>query len=321
MPLTDLVRYFNLADAAGESTLYLEGERAAAWHMGLRLGSLFQPIVDLQRERVVGHRASLSARREDGMPVSCEAAYALCETAEAVIHFDRLCRTLHALNLLAQRRHVGGYLQLAVHPRHLRAVQNQHGLVYEAILKRCGLGPTDIVLEIDTGQGSLDARLGEAVNSYRQRGYRLALSVPPEDAAPAALLAHDGKDGCHIWGQVPDVRPYLAAADVAVVPLEIARGVQNKVLEAMAMACPVVLTPEAAIGIGGQDGVHYAVAGDDAAFVAQACRLVDDRQAGMAMGQAARRFVIDNLGWEAVLAPLAEMVSKAPVSQECRDAA
>ncbi len=189
MPLTDLVRYFNLADAAGESTLYLEGERATAWHMGLRLGSLFQPIVDLQRERVVGHRASLSARREDGMPVSCEAAYALCETAEAVIHFDRLCRTLHALNLLAQRRHVGGYLQLAVHPRHLRAVQNQHGLVYEAILKRCGLGPTDIVLEIDTGQGSLDARLGEAVNSYRQRGYRLALSVPPEDAAPAALLA------------------------------------------------------------------------------------------------------------------------------------
>jgi len=138
---------------------------------------------------------------------------------------------------------------------------------------------------------------------------------------PAALLAHDGKDGCHIWGQVPDVRPYLAAADVAVVPLEIARGVQNKVLEAMAMACPVVLPPEAATGIGGQDGVHYAVAGDDAALVAQACRLVDDRQAGMAMGQAARRFVIDNLGWEAVLAPLVEMVSKPPVSQECRDAA
>ena len=189
MPLTDLVRYFNLADAAGESTLYLEGERAAAWHMGLRLGSLFQPIVDLQRERVVGHRASLSARRADGTPVSSEAAYALCETGEAVVHFDRLCRTLHALNLLAQRRQVGGYLQLAVHPRHLQAVPNQHGLVYEAILKRCGLGPADIVLEIDAGQGGANAGLGEAVNSYRQRGYRLALNVPAEDALPAALLA------------------------------------------------------------------------------------------------------------------------------------
>jgi sugar transferase (PEP-CTERM/EpsH1 system associated) len=138
---------------------------------------------------------------------------------------------------------------------------------------------------------------------------------------PPALLAHDGKDGCRIWGQVPDVRPYLAAADAVIVPLEIARGVQNKVLEAMAMARPVLLTPEAATGIGGQDGVHYAVARDDAALVAQACRLIDDPQAGIAMGQAARRFVIDNLGWETVLAPLAEMVREAPGSQKRRNAA
>ena len=139
MPLTDLVRYFNAADSAEDSMLYLDGERAAAWHKGLRLGSLFQPIVDLRQERVVGHQATLSARREDGSPVSSEEAYALCETAESVIHFDRLSRTLHALNFLAQQRHAGGYLQLAVHPRHLQAVQSQHGLVYEAILKRCGL--------------------------------------------------------------------------------------------------------------------------------------------------------------------------------------
>ena len=45
MPLTDLVRYFNAADNAEDSMLYLDGERAAAWHRGLRLGSLFQPIV------------------------------------------------------------------------------------------------------------------------------------------------------------------------------------------------------------------------------------------------------------------------------------
>ncbi len=189
MPLTDLIRYFNLADNAGESTLYLEGERAAAWHRGLRLGSLFRPIVDLQRERIVGHQATLAARREDGTPVSSEAAYALCETGEAVVHFDRLCRTLHALNLLAQRRHVGGYLQLAVHPRHLQAVPNQHGLVYEAILKRCGLGPADIVLEIDARDGGNDNRLVAAIGSYRQRGYRLALNVSTAGAVPAGLLA------------------------------------------------------------------------------------------------------------------------------------
>lgn len=176
MPLTDLIRYFNAADSTGESTLYLDEKRAAAWHRGLRLGSLFQPIVDLRQERVVGHQAILQARREDGTPVTPDEAYAACETAESVVHFDRLCRTLHALNFLTQQQHTGGYLQLAVHPRHLLAVQNQHGLVYEAILKRCGLAPEDIVLQIDVAAVGRDPRLVAALASYHGRGYRLAIA-------------------------------------------------------------------------------------------------------------------------------------------------
>lgn len=98
MPLTDLIRYFNVADHTEDSSLYQDGKRAAAWHLGLRLGSLFQPIVDLRDQRVVGHQAILHARREDGTVVSPAEAYALCETPESVVYFDRLCRTLHALN-------------------------------------------------------------------------------------------------------------------------------------------------------------------------------------------------------------------------------
>lgn len=178
MPLTDLIRYFNTADSAGDSMLYPDGERAAAWHRGLRLGSLFQPIVDLRQGRIVGHRATLAARREDGTPVASEEAYALCDSAEAVVHFDRLCRTLHALNFLAQRRYAGGYLQLPIHPRHLLAVPNQHGLVYEAILKRCGLAPEDIVLDIDASRLGGNPHLATALGNYRRRGYRLALRDP-----------------------------------------------------------------------------------------------------------------------------------------------
>jgi len=59
---------------------------------------------------------------------------------------------------------------------------------------------------------------------------------------PPALLARHGRDGVHVWGRVDDIRPWLAAADLALVPLEIARGVQNKVLEAMAMGLPVIAT-------------------------------------------------------------------------------
>ena len=189
MPLTDLIRYFNAADSAEDSMLYADGERAAAWHMGLRLGSLFQPIVDLRQGRVVGHQATLLARYEDGSPVSSEAAYALCESAESLVHFDRLSRTLHALNFLAQQRYAGGYLQLAVHPRHLHAVQSQHGLVYEAILKRCGLAPADIVLDIDTEHIGDHAVFGQALSNYRQRGYRLALGPLSADTDLDGLLA------------------------------------------------------------------------------------------------------------------------------------
>lgn len=189
MPLTDLIRYFNAADGAGRSTLYPVGERVSAWHDGLRLGSLFQPIVDLRQQRIVGHQAWLSAELEDGRPVSVEQAYARQQAPEKVIHFDRLNRTLHALNFLAQRRHAGGYLQLAVHPRHLKAVPSQHGLVYEAILKRCGLGPEDIVLTIDAGEFSENPQLGDALINYRQRGYRLALDALGAEPASEALHA------------------------------------------------------------------------------------------------------------------------------------
>lgn len=176
MPLTDLIRYFNSTDSAGESTLYGEGEGAAAWHDGLRLRSLFQPIVDLRTRQVVGHQAFLAATFEDGRALPAEEAYAACRSAESVVHFDRLCRTLHALNFLAQRRHTGGFLQLSVHPRHLLAVPSKHGLVFEAVLKRCGLAPDDLVLELASGPLLDDQRLADAVRNYRQRGYRIALS-------------------------------------------------------------------------------------------------------------------------------------------------
>ena len=55
--------------------------------------------------------------------------------------------------------------------------------------------------------------------------------------------------GVVVTGRVPDVRPYLAHAAAVVAPLRLARGIQNKVLEAMAMARPVVATPQAAEGI------------------------------------------------------------------------
>lgn len=187
MPLTDLVRYFNSDERQGDSTLYLVEGRVAAWHDGLRLGSLFQPVHDLNSGRIAGHRAVLAVQADDGSVLDAAAAYARCRDDTAVVRFDRLCRTVHALNFLGQQRHAGGHVQLDVHPRHLLAVQGQHGLVFEAILKRCGLGPEDIVLAVEVPPAVDRARLARALDNYRQRGYRLALSGLPADIQAAAL--------------------------------------------------------------------------------------------------------------------------------------
>ncbi|HJS12186.1 TIGR03087 family PEP-CTERM/XrtA system glycosyltransferase [Sphingopyxis sp.] len=114
--------------------------------------------------------------------------------------------------------------------------------------------------------------------------------------------------GVTVTGEVPDVRPWLAAADAVVAPLLLARGVQNKLLEAMAMARPVVASAAAATGIDAVPGEHLLVA-DNAAGIAEAvCALFDDRAAAAKMGQAARARMIARYGWEARLAPLGELL-------------
>ncbi|WP_324827274.1 TIGR03087 family PEP-CTERM/XrtA system glycosyltransferase [Qipengyuania zhejiangensis] len=128
-------------------------------------------------------------------------------------------------------------------------------------------------------------------------------------ATPARLRALHGEHGLRVWGEVPDVRPFIRSADIVVAPLLIARGVQNKVLEAMAMAKPVVLTPGAATGIDARDGRHFAIAPNDPArFLARIEALVDDPSGARAMGLAARQFVIETMSWDAVYRDLSRIV-------------
>jgi polysaccharide biosynthesis protein PslH len=122
--------------------------------------------------------------------------------------------------------------------------------------------------------------------------------------------------GTRVWGEVPDVRPFLAGADIVLAPLAIARGVQNKVLEAMAMARPVVLTPEAATGIGGVDGLHFAIADGDRALAETITNLIADGSKALAMAAAARRFTVAEKSWAAALAPLAGLVSLARAERD-----
>tara|TARA_R110002072_G_scaffold81181_16_gene186138 strand:+ start:3348 stop:4574 length:1227 start_codon:yes stop_codon:yes gene_type:complete len=129
--------------------------------------------------------------------------------------------------------------------------------------------------------------------------------------APTAEVTRLGDEpGVTVWGEVPDVRPFLAAASAVVAPLTLARGVQNKVLEAMAMARPVLLSSEAATGIEARDGEQFTICRDDTAFVAAAGEITADQTRAEAMGRAARAFVMAEMSWEAVEAQLAPIVGR-----------
>jgi sugar transferase (PEP-CTERM/EpsH1 system associated) len=126
------------------------------------------------------------------------------------------------------------------------------------------------------------------------------------------VTALDGIHGTRVWGRVADMRPWLAAADLVVAPLEIARGVQNKVLEAMAMGRPVLVSPGAATGMAAQEGRDFAIADTDAEFVERALALLAAPAERDTMGQAARGFVTVHQSWPAMLASLPEIVGFDP---------
>ncbi|GBD44689.1 hypothetical protein HRbin40_02179 [bacterium HR40] len=122
-----------------------------------------------------------------------------------------------------------------------------------------------------------------------------------------------------VTGWVEDVRPWLAHADIAVVPLAVARGVQNKLLEAMAMAKPVVASPAAARGIAALPGRELAVAADAAAMAEEIGRLLASRERASALGAAARAHVRAHYRWQdrclELLAACEEVAASTPSSR------
>ena len=103
--------------------------------------------------------------------------------------------------------------------------------------------------------------------------------------------------GVRVTGAVPDIRPYLAHGELAVAPLRMARGVQNKVLEAMAMARPVLASPQAVQGIEARHGSEVMVAADANAFVEQALHLLGQDNANPT-GAVGRARVLASYSWD-----------------------
>ena len=107
-----------------------------------------------------------------------------------------------------------------------------------------------------------------------------------------------GLPGVSVIGSVPDIRPYLAAAEVAIAPLLIGSGTRLKILEALAMRKAVVSTSLGCEGLALESGKHIIVADQPKTFAQEVLMLLRNSQTRLALGQAGRELVEVEYSWD-----------------------
>jgi len=160
-------------------------------------------------------------------------------------------------------------------------------------------GVMDYLPNVDAVIWFSDHILPRVRDAMPEATFTICGSKPTEEARALAT-----RPGITVTGWVDDVRPYLDAAEVAVVPIRIARGIQNKLLEAMAMGLPCVSAPAAFNGIEvtGDPGVFIAEEADE--FAARVIALLESPNLRAQASRAARSAVERHYSWDAQLSRL-----------------
>lgn len=217
--LHDLVRYLNLTEfarsGAGDPTypLTVNDGHIVANYGGLQLGSQFQPLVRLCDGVTVGYESRLRGCTPQGGILGAEAIFVLPTDSTELIYLDRLVRTLHTLNALAQNIRVD--LHLTVHPHHVQAVPAEHGKAFEHILRSCGLAPERIVLEVLAPSAVDLAHHVVALTAWQQRGYRVIFDGIGRRGLTRHELLQLRPDGVRLDGLAIALGEYHGLAAVA----------------------------------------------------------------------------------------------------------
>ncbi len=137
----------------------------------------------------------------------------------------------------------------------------------------------------------------------------LKLLIVGADPVPE-VLALGKLPGVSVTGSVPDVRPYVRGSAVNVAPLAIARGTQNKILEAMAMGVPVVTTGLAAGGVDAEPGHHLLVADSASDTAAAVLRVVGDATERARLSTAGRDRMLSHHDWSRAMLRLDSIIDR-----------
>ena len=140
--------------------------------------------------------------------------------------------------------------------------------------------------------------LREIFPRVRAEARDAALDVVGVNPPPSVLAFHE-KDGVTVTGAVDDVRPWVERAAASLCPVRVAGGVQNKILESLALGVPVVTSPEGFEGLGArgeEDGV--CLARDPAEFARQSLALMRDGARRRELGARGTRFIAEHYDWD-----------------------
>lgn len=130
------------------------------------------------------------------------------------------------------------------------------------------------------------------------KSMRPALKLLIVGADPSPAMRQLGElPGVSVTGSVPDVRPYIRGSALMVAPLQIARGTQNKILEAMAMGVPVVTSPIAAGGVDADAMAHFLVADSPQAYAQAILRIITNPSERARLSEAGRQRMLSHHAW------------------------
>jgi EAL domain-containing protein (putative c-di-GMP-specific phosphodiesterase class I) len=156
-----------------EFGLEREGKELVSKFIGLQLRSAFQPIYSTILGKALGYEALIRPSIGPSDPLTPAFAFGFADNQGRLVKFDRVARTLHALNYL-HLPDTRGLLFLNVHPKLLVSV-NAHGQVFERILHAHSVPTHKVVIEILESAVDADKPLVEAIGNYRDRGYHIAI--------------------------------------------------------------------------------------------------------------------------------------------------
>lgn len=156
-----------------EFGLETEDQELVSKFLGLYLRSAFQPIHSTVLGKPLGYEALLRPSIGPSDPLTPAFAFGFADNQGRLVKFDRVARTLHALNFL-RLPDSKGLLFLNVHPKLLVSV-NAHGQVFERILHAHSVPTHQVVIEILESAIDAEKQLSEAIGNYRDRGYHIAV--------------------------------------------------------------------------------------------------------------------------------------------------